>query len=90
MADKGKKDKGKREQQKKAQLNQKEKRKLKRKRRINKCPVLFGDLKSSTEVVCQLLEKTIQTVANNGLTSHTLIQSRPPFDLPHDLVVGFP
>jgi len=25
--------------------------------------VLFGDLKSSTEVVCQLLEETIQTVA---------------------------
>jgi hypothetical protein len=25
--------------------------------------VLFGDLKSSTEVVCQLLEEKIQTVA---------------------------
>jgi hypothetical protein len=30
----------------------------------------FGDLKSSTEVVCQLLEETIQTVANGGLTLH--------------------
>ncbi len=29
---------------------------------------MFGDLKSSTEVVCQLLEKVIQTVANGGLT----------------------
>jgi hypothetical protein len=28
--------------------------------------VLFGDLKSSTEVVRQLLEETIQTVANGG------------------------
>jgi hypothetical protein len=26
-------------------------------------PVLFGDLKSSTEVVCKLLEETIQTFA---------------------------
>jgi hypothetical protein len=50
--------------------------------------VLFGDLKSSTEVVCQLLEETIQTVANGGLTLHTLMQSRPPFGLHQDLVVG--
>ena len=35
--------------------------------------MLFGDLKSSTEVVCQLLEETIQTVANGSLTLHTLI-----------------
>jgi hypothetical protein len=47
MGDKGKKDKGKREQQKKAQLNPKEKRKLKNEKR-NKCPVLSGDLKLST------------------------------------------
>jgi len=59
-----------------------------KKKRRNKCPVLFGDLKSSTEVVCQLLEETIQTVANGGLTLHTLMQSRPPFDLHQDLVVG--
>ena len=59
-----------------------------KKKRKNKCPVLFGDLKSSTEVVCQLLEETIQTVANGGLTLHTLMQSRPPFDLHQDLVVG--
>ena len=31
--------------------------------------MLSGDLKSSKEVVCQLLEETIQTVANGGLTS---------------------
>ncbi len=31
--------------------------------------MLFGDLKSSTKVVCQLLKETIQTVANGGLTS---------------------
>ncbi len=37
--------------------------------------MLFGDLKSSTEVVCQLLEETIQTVANGGLTLHTLIHT---------------
>jgi len=30
--------------------------------------VLSGDLNSSTEVVCQLLEETIQTVANGGMT----------------------
>ena len=30
---------------------------------------MFGDLKSSTEVVFRLLEETIQTVANGGLTS---------------------
>ncbi len=30
--------------------------------------MLSGDLKSSTEVVYQLLEETIQTVANGGLT----------------------
>jgi hypothetical protein len=35
MGDKGKKDKGKREQQKKAQLNPKEKRKLKKENREN-------------------------------------------------------
>ena len=29
--------------------------------------MLSGDLKASTEVVCQLLEETIQTVANGGL-----------------------
>ena len=40
-----------------------------KKKRRNKCPVLSGDLKSSTEVLCQLLEETIQTVANGGLTS---------------------
>jgi hypothetical protein len=39
--------------------------------------VLFGDLKSSTEVVCQLLEETIQTIANDGLTLHTLIHTFP-------------
>jgi len=30
--------------------------------------VLSGDLKSSTEVMYQLLEETIQTVANGGLS----------------------
>ena len=35
MGEKGKKDKGKREQQKKAQLNPKEKRKLKKEKKIN-------------------------------------------------------
>ena len=39
-----------------------------KKKRRNKCPELFGDLKSSTEVVCLLLEETIQIVANDGLT----------------------
>jgi len=34
--------------------------------------VLFGDLKSSTEVVCQLLEETIQTVANGGLLEQSV------------------
>jgi len=38
--------------------------------------VLFGDLKSSTEVVCQLLEETIQTVANGRLTSAASVGSR--------------
>ncbi|MEE9121047.1 MAG: hypothetical protein V3U56_07145, partial [Syntrophobacteria bacterium] len=55
-----------------------------KKKRRNKCPVLFGDLKSSTEVVCQLLEETIQTVANGGLTLHTLIHTLPlEIKLPH-------
>jgi len=31
--------------------------------------VLSGDLKSKTEVVCQLLEETIQAVVNGHLTS---------------------
>ena len=46
--------------------------------------MLFGDLKSSTEVVYQLLEETIQTVANGGLSvavdvgSHALRTSIAP------------
>ncbi len=47
MGDKGKRDKGKREQQKKAQLNPKEKRKLKKEKRVDKCPALSGDFKAS-------------------------------------------
>ena len=41
----------------------------KKKRRRNKCPVLSGEIKSSKEVVCQLLEETIRTVANVVITS---------------------
>jgi hypothetical protein len=65
MGDKGKKDKGKREHQKKAQLSLKEKRKVKKKRRTNKCPLLSGELKSSKEVVWQLLEIKGFFVAGN-------------------------
>jgi hypothetical protein len=46
----------------------KEKRKLK-KEKNNKYPVLSDDFKSRKEVVCQLFEETIQTVANGGLSS---------------------
>ena len=42
MGDKGKKDKGKREQQKKAQLNPKEKRKLKKEINTQCCPTTFN------------------------------------------------
>jgi hypothetical protein len=35
--------------------------------------VLSGEIKSSMEVVCQLLEETIQTVANVGITSRCCI-----------------
>jgi hypothetical protein len=49
-------------------VNAKEKRKLK-KEKNNKYPVLSDDFKSRKEVVRQLFEETIQTVANGGLSS---------------------
>ena len=39
--------------------------------------MLFSDLKSSTEVVCQLLEETIQTVTNGGLTKRQTVRKLP-------------
>ena len=54
--------------------------------------MLFGDLKSSTEVVCQLLEETIQTVANDG--QHTLKINYPQkldiHSVPQDFIRATP
>jgi len=49
-------------------VNAKEKRNLK-KEKNNKYPVLSDDFKSRKEVVRQLFEETIQTVANGSLSS---------------------
>ena len=62
----GEKTKAKGNNRKRPSLIQRKNENRKKKRR-NKCPVQFGELKSSTEVVCQLLEETIQTVANGLL-----------------------
>ena len=72
----GKKTKAKGNNRKRPRLIQRKNENWKKKRR-NKCPVLFGELKSSTEVVCQLLEETIQTVTNGGLTSVTVDVGSP-------------
>ena len=64
----GKKTKAKGNNRKSPRLIQRKNENWKKKRR-NKCSVLFGDLKSSTEVVSRLLKETIQTVANGSLTS---------------------
>ena len=60
----GKKTKAKGNNRKRPSLIQRKNENWKKKRRRNKCPVLSGDLKSSKEVVCELLEEAIQTVAN--------------------------
>ena len=65
----GKKIRAKGKNRKRASLIQGKNENLKKKR-SNKCPLLSGDLKASTEVVYQLLEETIQTIANGGLTKH--------------------
>ena len=67
----GKKIRAKGKNRKRPSLIQRKSENLKKKR-SNKCPLLSGDLKTSTEVVCQLLEETIQTVANGGLTKRCL------------------
>ena len=63
----GKKTKAKGNNTKRPSLLQKKNENWKKKKR-NKCPVLFGDLKSNMEVVCQLLKEIIQTIANGGLS----------------------
>ncbi len=64
----GKKIKAKGNNRKRPTLVQRKNENWKKKRR-NNCPVLSGDPKSSTEDLCQLLEETIQTVVNGGLTN---------------------
>ncbi len=70
---KGKKIKAKRNSRKRPSVIKRKNENEKKKRRVNKCPVLSGEIKSSMEVVCQLLEETIQTVANVGITSRCCI-----------------
>ncbi len=61
-----KKIKAKGNNRKKPSLIQRKNENLKKKRGINKFPVLSGNLKSSKGVVGRLLKKTIQTVARLG------------------------